>query len=143
MSWGGGIKRTKHDAVFSDCIREAANWTCHGCGKTYHNNTRGLSCSHIFSRRTKSTRWFPDNALAHCVGCHRYYQENPIEFAVHAKQILGEPRYIELKTRFHQPRKYKPWELEELYQHYKQQLKLMRECRDMGHEGQFEVTSYD
>ena len=73
------IKRDKRDALFSELVRERAGWVCERCGK--QPERRLLQCAHIFGRRHRSTRWHPANAVCLCFGCHRYFTENPIEFA--------------------------------------------------------------
>ena len=74
-----GIKRDKHDAVFSDLVRCRNNYTCEMCDKEYpDSSTRGgLHCSHYFGRRHQSTRYHPDNGFCLCFGCHRKVEEDP------------------------------------------------------------------
>jgi hypothetical protein len=42
--------------------------------------TTSLQCSHFQGRAKLATRFDPDNAFAHCAGCHRYFGANPYEF---------------------------------------------------------------
>jgi len=84
-----GIKRDKFDDVFSRFIRTRAKWTCEHCKKNFENNRGGLHCSHMFGRRNITVRYHPDNAFAHCVYCHKYLGENPIEFSKWAENKLG------------------------------------------------------
>lgn len=88
------VKRTPADDWFSKLIRELHNHTCAYCGKycgEKHEHGR-LDCSHIFSRRHKSTRWLVANAVAHCFTCHQYLGENPIEFAAWVAKEFGQER---------------------------------------------------
>jgi hypothetical protein len=111
----------KRDTVFSKIIRLRAKWTCESCN-TYFHLGHGLQCSHFFGRRHRSTRWDPDNAAAHCFGCHRNFTENPIAFTAWIKKYLGDVRYEALQLRHSQIIKRNKHDLEFLYQHLKQQL---------------------
>ncbi len=74
-----GIKRTAEDARFSKMIRERDNFTCQRCGKQHDRSSMGLHCAHNFTRRTKITRFEPENALALCYGCHQYVDSHSAE----------------------------------------------------------------
>jgi len=124
------VKRLKLDKVFSDLIRERAEWKCERCNKSFPDGHRqGLDCSHFYGRRHRSTRWHPDNAWAHCRGCHQYLGSNPAIFDKFARDKLGDVRYDWLMRRHNQVVKYTKSELEEMYQHYKAQLKYMQRRR--------------
>jgi len=91
-----GIKRDKFDDVFSKFIRTRAKWTCEHCKKNFESNRAGLHCSHMFGRRNITVRYHPDNAFAHCVYCHKYLSENPIEFSNWAEKKLGKEKIAEV-----------------------------------------------
>lgn len=138
------LKRTKLDRVFSDLVRERAEWTCERCETFYPEGRRqGLDCSHLFSRRHRNTRWHPDNAFAHCRGCHQYLGGNPVEFAGWAKHQLGEARFEDVSRRHHMTVKYTKADLEEMYIHYKAQLEYMRKRRANGEKGYIDFVSWD
>jgi hypothetical protein len=120
------IRIDKRDTVFSLIIRLRAGFTCDRCKRFFHMG-HGLQCSHFFGRRHKATRWDPDNAAAHCFGCHRYLGENPIEFTAWVKSYLGDVRYEALQRRKQQIVKRTKAELEDLYKHLKEQYELLRE----------------
>jgi hypothetical protein len=67
------------DVLFSKMIRErdghcqAAGWDVVKC------NGR-LQCCHVVSRRYKSVRVDPENAIAMCAAHHVYYTTHPIEW---------------------------------------------------------------
>lgn len=115
------IRIDKRDTIFSKIIRLRARWTCEACGQ-YFPLGHGLQCSHFFGRRHRSTRWDPDNAAAHCFGCHRRFTENPLEFAAWVRKYLGDTRYEMLQERHNRVIKRNKHDLEFLYQHLKQQL---------------------
>jgi hypothetical protein len=120
------IRIDKRDTVFSKLIRLRARWNCEKCGR-YFQFGHGLQCSHFFSRRHQSTRWHPDNAAAHCFACHQRLGENPVEFAAWIRGYLGDVRYEELAARRGRVMKRTKAELEELYQHLKEQLAALEE----------------
>ncbi len=130
------IRITKHDTVFSKIIRLRARWNCERCGR-YFPLGHGLQASHFFSRRHQSTRYDPDNAAAHCFTCHMYLGENPIHFTAWIKKHLGDDRYESLRLRHMLTVKRTKAELEELYQHLKEQLKALE--ADPNHS----VVGYD
>lgn len=142
-----GIKRDALDAVFSDCIRERANYTCQRCQKYYpEGNRRGLDCAHIYGRAAKVTRWHPDNAVCLCRGCHQYFTSHPCEFDAWVRRQLGETRYDMLRERFNnkgQRIKYHDWHKKEMREHYREELKKMRDQRMGGETGALEFTAYD
>lgn len=89
----GGIKRTKADAAFSDCIRERADWHCERCGGgRYEPPTSALHCAHFFGRGKWGTRLDPDDADALCYGCHQYFGAHPLEFAEWKLARIGQER---------------------------------------------------
>lgn len=94
------IRRDPTDALFSEYIRERADWKCATCSKQFTPETRqGLHCSHIYSRRHKGTRWDDDNAIAQCFTCHQRYGGDPIVFAEWAQNHLGSDKFERLRIR--------------------------------------------
>ncbi len=138
------MKRSKLDIVFSKLVRERAEWTCERCKKVYEVGRRqGLDCSHFYGRRHRSTRWHPDNAFAHCRGCHQYLGSNPAIFDGFARAELGETRYNWLMRRHNQTMKYTKADLEDMYQHYRSQLIYLEKRRMKGHIGYIDFVSWD
>lgn len=133
------VKLDKRDRLFSKLIRERVNWTCQRCGRYHPEGQRqSLHCSHIFSRRKRSVRWHPDNAVAHCFACHQYLGENPIEFAAWAEGILGEHRMALLRSLAGQMQKWTKPQLEDLYQDMKAAHEDMVARRNSGETGRLE-----
>ena len=83
------MKRSKEDIVFSNLIRERADFTCERCGKNLRHSKQGLDCSHIHSRTNLRTRFDPDAAKALCVACHRWWHDNPTESGKWAEEYFG------------------------------------------------------
>jgi hypothetical protein len=95
-----GIRRDAADKRFSDQIRERDNWTCRRCGSTPVSH-QGLDCAHHFTRRTRATRFDPDNALALCTGCHFHLDGHPIEKEAFWRSVIGNERFEALAARAH------------------------------------------
>lgn len=97
-----GFTRSPADEAFSDFIRKRDNYTCQKCGTQYEPKTKGLQCSHHFSRRHYNIRFDPDNAIALCHHCHNYWFQKDIpEAARWLEQRLGKDkidRLIALKN---------------------------------------------
>ena len=120
--------------VFSNLVRRRAGWKCQRCGKQYpEGQAQGLDCSHLFGRRHRSTRWHPDNAFAHCRGCHQYLGSNPPIFTEWAIDQLGQTRFEWLRYRHNMVMKYTKADLEDLYRHLKAEWD----------EGKMEFEAYD
>lgn len=126
----------KRDTVFSKVIRLRARWNCERCGR-YFPFGHGLQCSHFYGRRHRATRWDPDNAAAHCFGCHKRLGENPMEFAAWIRGYLGDVRYEALTERHRKIVKRTKADLEALYQHFKGELAALEANPD------HRVAAYD
>lgn len=136
------MKRDTADTAFSNFIREKNNWTCQKCKKYYPEGHRqGLHCSHFFSRRHQSTRYYSKNATAHCFSCHQHLGGNPIEFAQWIEEYLGEGEYEDLIKRKNTICKRPKKEKLEIAKHWKAQLKYLRRCRK--EEKPFVVCEWD
>jgi len=99
------IKITALDRLFSQYIRERANWKCERCGRDYSPNNGRLHCSHFHGRRKKSVRWEPENAMAACFTCHQWLTENPEGHTAFFKKRLGEKRFNALLIQANTPKK--------------------------------------
>ena len=139
-----GIKRTPLDAVFSDLVRERADWTCEVCGKEFPDRKgAGLHASHYFGRRGASTRHHGDNVWSHCFGCHQKLGANPHEFRSWVYKQLGESRYDDLVLRANSVCKRTKAERKEMLAHFKAQLEYIRKRRKEGETGLIEFVEWD
>lgn len=68
---------------------------CQKCGLEKYEK---LQCCHVYSRKYRSVRWYRDNLLCLCSGCHFWGHHNPIDFTEFVKEVLGEYRYELLKN---------------------------------------------
>ena len=106
-----GLKR-KLDKLVSEITRKKGK--CEHCKKS-----EKLQTAHIFSRTYNSTRFYPDNLLCLCAGCHWFFHKNPILFGEWVKKYLGKKKYESLKLRKEQIKKWTITELEEIYKRLK------------------------
>ncbi|EJQ4806634.1 hypothetical protein NX236_003484 [Salmonella enterica] len=137
------LKRDKFDDVFSQLVRERTDWQCDYCGRSFHHERQKLHCSHFKSRRHKATISHPYNAFAHCVGCHRKLEEDPYEFTAHAEIVYGEMTIERVARLACVPVRLKTWQMDELYQHMKNELKRLQELRAHGVTGRIDFTLPD
>lgn len=136
------MKRDQADKYFSDFIRERDNFTCQKCSKVYPEGRRqGLHCSHIFSRRHQSVRFYSRNAKALCFSCHQWYGSNPVESAAWIEDYLGSEALEELQQRKNQICKRTKKEKKEIAKHWKAQLEYLRRCRN--EEKEFHAAEWD
>lgn len=130
------LKRTAADKWFSNCIRIAQNWTCEHCGRNYENNRQGLDCSHFYGRANYSVRFYPLNAFAHCMGCHRELGENPALFVEFVEKQLGQHgaeiiRSMSTDTSIGRAAR-KADKDGSLSKHYREQFRIMEAKREGG-----------
>jgi hypothetical protein len=138
------MKRDALDAVFSDVIREAYDWTCAYSGLVFPDRKgKDVQCSHFKSRGYSSTRWFPDNAVCLSASAHTYLTKHPDEHTDFIRKHLGPVRYEELVQRNRRVYRYRPNDKKAMRQHYAQELKRIRALRSEGVTGPVEVVAYD
>jgi hypothetical protein len=130
------------DQAFSKCVRERAGWKCEKCDKQHEENSMGLHCSHIFSRRFRTIRWAGDNAQALCYGCHSWYGGNPADSGKWIEDLLGEGHIELLREKRDSMVKVSKLEEKEIAAWYRKQLKIMKEKRANGETGRLEFESY-
>lgn len=139
-----GIKRTPLDAVFSNLVRERADWTCECCGKEFPDRKgSGLHASHYFGRRGASTRHHGSNVFAHCFGCHQKLGSNPHDFKRWVWRHLGEPNYDDLVIRHNTIVKRTKDERKEMLAHFKAQLGYIKRRRRNGEQGYIDFVEWD
>lgn len=89
------IKISLVDRLFSVFIRSRAEGKCERCLRSFEMGR--LECSHFHGRRKQSVRFSPDNAVALCFNCHRYFEENPWDHVEFFKKRLGKKRFAALQ----------------------------------------------
>ena len=136
------MKRTPADIAFSKCIRERTDWICELCDRDFSHNKGQLECSHYFGRAARCIRFDPDNAFAHCNGCHRQIGAYPDEFYLHYLAVRGEGRLALLREK--RAARVKITKIEEklIAKHFRQELKLMEKERNKGTRGYLDFVGY-
>lgn len=138
------LKRDALDAVFSDVIREAYDWTCAYSGLVFPDRKgRDAHCSHFISRSYSSTRWYPDNCVLLSAAAHDYLGKHPDEHTDFIRKILGPVRYEWLRERKQRIYRYRPADKKAMRKHYGNELERIRELRKQGVTGYVEVAAYD
>jgi hypothetical protein len=138
------VKRDATDAVFSDLIREAYDWTCAYSGLVFPDRKgRDVHASHFWSRQFNSTRWFPDNACCLSAAAHDYLGKHPDEHTDFFRKLLGPVRYEALKARKNGIYRYRASDKKAMRKHYAGELERIRALRSQGVCGYVEVVAYD
>ncbi len=101
--------RNKLDKICSEIVR--ARGYCVWCG-----NKDTLQCCHIYSRANLQTRWYLNNLLCMCAGCHFKAHQRPTEFTEFVKNFLGDEKYLELRNKANETKVFATYELVELYE---------------------------
>ena len=131
------MKRDKFDAVVSDLVRESVGY-CERCGMSDCRH----ECAHIYGRRHANLRYDTTNLLCLCHGCHRDFTENPYIFSNWLDEVFGKG-YMEILTeKKRHIKRWKKHDKDDMYQHYKSELKRVREQRDNGVDGRIDIRSY-
>ena len=136
-------RRNKLDALFSKLIRERDDWTCRISGVSIRHSPVSLHCAHIMGRRHVGLRWHPANAVSLTAGEHLFYTEHPFEWTDWCVNEFGEDRVTELRRVANQPVKRPKTIREEIYQHYKGELKRIEGLRAEGVIGRIEIEPHE
>lgn len=138
------IKISTADSHFSKCVREAAGWKCEACGTQYPENAQGLHCSHYFGRRAYGVRFDPNNAFAHCFGCHSKLGGNPDDFRQWVVDQIGEGLIDILRERREDISlaKYIKKNLKDVSDHYRDELKRLKQLRAEGKGGKLDIRGF-
>lgn len=119
----GGIKRTAADKNFSKALR-LAHPICQICG--WRESTQVM---HIKTRANHATRYCVDNCLAGCFTCHRWQEQNGLDFSDwFNNEWPGRKSRIDLKARG--VLKNNAFNRKLVSAHYRAQIKLMTEDPD-------------
>lgn len=106
------------DAIVSKIVIKRDGW-CVTCG-TFANPT----CGHLFSRVAYSTRWDLENCFRQCVSCNFKHEHDPYPFNNWFITKFGKEKWDALHIKYSQIKKWKDFELAELYEKLKQEWLL-------------------
>lgn len=138
------IKRDATDAIVSDVIREAADWTCERCGLEFPDRkSQNLHASHYYGRGIKSTRYHPDNVASLCGNCHKKLSHDHDEHYRFMYRRLGEVRYEILRERKQQTVRYRNGDFKAIRCHFRAEMRRIKAMRANGVTGPISVVAYD
>ena len=109
------------DEVCADIVKERDGHKCRRCGGA------PVYWAHIIRRsRSKAVRWNPDNALALCRSCHKWFDvsADKIQAAIFIEQMIGKEKMAELHE-LASSRNARPWLVYDLEKKL-QELKELR-----------------
>ena len=95
------IRITQLDKLFSQYIRERADWKCERCFTQYQRGSRGLHCSHFWGRAKRGVRWDTRNGNSICMGCHLFFHAHPAEHHAWKLKQMGEREFKKLDIDAH------------------------------------------
>lgn len=140
------IKRTPADIAFSKCVRGRAGWKCERCGSQHEENSQGLHCSHYHGRGKWGVRFDPDNAFAHCYGCHKYLSAHPSVFAAWVYDEMGGGRLELLKERVNDISLGKVYARTkgkgDIARHFREEFSRIKQLRLEGVRGRIEFEAF-
>ena len=140
-----GIKRDALDAIFSDCIRAAANG-CEAHNEPMHQGNMqcsgSLECAHIHSRRYQIVRHDPLNVVSLCGAHHRWYTDHPVYFTEWLRRYKGQDHLDILTEKLQTTHKWLKGMKAEARKHYREEFKKIITLRDEGVSGVIDVVGY-
>lgn len=137
------IKRNKYDILFSNLVRERADYVCERCGAEKRECPAGLDCAHYIGRGCHATRFHARNAFALCSGCHSYFDSRASHFYRWTVSHLGNGVERALFDLSEQGKGMPKRVLESMHEHNKSELSKIKACRDAGKTGRIEWTPFD
>lgn len=109
------------DRAFGSFIKARDGYKSVTSGKTER-----ITCSHLFSRTSYSTRWDEDNAFAQTASENYTHEFDPYPLTRWFIKKFGLEKYDELHRKNRTTLKLKDWELKELIEKYKNKLKELQ-----------------
>lgn len=106
------------DALWRQAINERDQGRCRKCGATSY-----LQAAHIHSRKFRSTRWWTENGVLLCAGCHMWAHHNPTSFTRWLDGQIGADLLALLERRAGEPQFITEAWLQDVEQELKNQLK--------------------
>ena len=135
--------KAEADRWSSIAVRESRDWLCDNCGKCLPPPDSTLQCSHFYSRKHNSTRFYPDNLFAHCAPCHAWLESRRPDFTEHYIGVYGREKYEALMVRHHKTVNYRKGDFMAITQHMYGQWVAFRLRRSHGEQGKFELRDWE
>lgn len=136
------MKLKPADTWFSKCVRAANDWRCEKCKGQHEENSMSLHCSHILSRRHRTTRWCVLNVQALCISCHGWAGGNPNDFTDWIIAFIGANNLDNLRLQSNSLIKVSKKDEKDIATHYRKQLKEITRKRSSGETGYIKYISY-
>ena len=140
------MKLSAADIAFSQCVRSAYDYVCQKCGiqkpPVSRRGGSGMELSHRFGRRHRTIRWCKENGDCLCSGCHRHFEENPLDYSAWIIARDGEGVVDLLREKRDSMVKVPKSEEKEIAKHYREQLKTIEDKRLEGQTGYIDFQSY-
>ena len=86
------------DGLWRAAINKRDNSRCRKCGSGTF-----LQAAHIPSRKFRSTRWWTENGVLLCAGCHMWAHHNPTSFTRWLNGEIGGDMLCRLERRAAEP----------------------------------------
>jgi len=115
VKWRDSTDLTEEGKPIAPCIT---------CGKLVSSHS--LHAGHWISRRHKGVAYDPHNLHAQCAGCNKWNNGEPQMYEDVLREMYGDKEVDRIRSWVGKVRKWKPYELEELYNQYKEKLKDVR-----------------
>jgi len=100
----------KLDKLCGDIVK-VRDGLCVCCG-----SKSSLTPGHLFSRVAYSTRWDLENIYCQCLSCNLRHEYDPYPLTNYFIEIRGRKKLDDLHRRYVTPRKFKDFQLQELYE---------------------------
>lgn len=122
----------KLDKIFSEYIRLRDNYQCIVCGKIGNEKDGIIQNGHLLTRSHYSTRFDEDNCHAQCKSCNYKHEYEFIHMQMSVIAKIGQERYEQLYLKFRTLKKYKQFEMIELYEEIKNKIKKLKNIIDQN-----------
>jgi 5-methylcytosine-specific restriction endonuclease McrA len=86
------------DELWRKAINQRDKGRCRKCGSSSF-----LQAAHIHSRKFRSTRWWTENGVLLCAGCHMWAHHNPTSFTRWLDGQIGSEMLAWLERRAGEP----------------------------------------
>lgn len=119
----GAIKRTEADKWFSKAVRLSHDDLCERCRRP------ATELAHIKGRRDTSTRYLVCNGLSFCHSCHKWSEENPLDF-VDWLEVAYPGRKLKIQIAAQGTLKNTAFNRKLISKHYRDEYRRMQETGD-------------
>ena len=120
--------KKKLDRIYSQYIRlknsKDGYCTCISCGAK--KPWKEMDCGHYVKRNISSTRYYEKNTYPQCKSCNIFKDGNYPNFTFRLVGMYGPEILEDLAEMSRKIKKFKPYELEEMIEEYKEKLEWLK-----------------